>query len=97
MASLRKKYQAQLGSLDREDAPPVMSPPVTGAKMPDPVVDAPKPPELETKSAADQAAEDSLRKRLAEMERAESLQRQQQQQPQHAEPQEPQASCYTCL
>jgi hypothetical protein len=40
----------------------------------------------ETKSPADQAAENALRQRLKEMERAEALQRGQQQQPQIAEP-----------
>ena len=91
MASLRKKYQVQLGSPSKDDdGSPVLPPPVTGAKMPEPVADATPPEPIETKSAADQAAEESLRKRLAEMDRAEALQREQQQQPQHAEPQEPQ-------
>ena len=93
MASLRKKYQAQLGSPERDDGPPVLPPPATGAKMPEPAADA-GPPELpETKSPADQAAESALRQRLEEMENAEALQRQQQQ-PRFAEepqaPQEPQ-------
>src|SRR5262245_38332334 len=90
MASLRKKYQPQFGSPTKDDEPPVMPPPVTGAKMPEPAVDA-TPPELpEAKSAADQAADESLRKRLAEMERAESLQREQQQPHFAEEPQESQ-------
>src|SRR5262249_47529249 len=78
MASLRKKYQPQ-------DAP-VMSPPeVTAAELPEPVADAKPPEQPETESAADKAAQNELRKRLAEMERAEGLQRQQQQ-PHAAEP-----------
>jgi len=89
MASLRKKYQAQLASPERDDGPPVTTPPVTSTKFPESVADTKPPEPIEAKSAADQAAEDSLRKRLAEMERAESLQRQQQQPPQHAEPQAP--------
>ena len=94
MASLRKKYQVQLGSPSKDDGAPVLPPPVTGAKMPDAVADA-KPLEMsEAKSAADQAADESLRRRLAEMERAESLQRERQQQqpsPQRAsEPQQQQ-------
>src|SRR5262249_39938317 len=77
MASLRKKYQPQ-------DAP-VMSPPeVTAAELPEPVADAKPPEQPETESAADKAAQNELRKRLAEMERAEGLQRQKQQ-PQAAE------------
>src|SRR5215469_16536454 len=85
MASLRTRYQ----TTESKDAP-VMSPPeVTAAELP-PAVE-PKPIEQpETESAADKAAQNELRKRLAEMERAEGLQRQQQQ-PQHAaEPQQAQ-------
>src|SRR5262245_51997667 len=91
MASLRKKYQAHLASPERDDGSPVLLPPEMGAKPPEPVADATPPEMPEAKSAADQAADESLRKRLAEMERAESLQRERQQSPQLAEePQEPQ-------
>src|SRR5262245_15845567 len=91
MASLRKKYQVQLGSPTKDDEPPVMPPPVTGAKMPEPVADATPPEMPEAKSAADRAADESLRRRLAEMERAESLQRErQQQQPPQPEAQQQQ-------
>src|SRR5262249_40430341 len=89
MASLRKKYQPPFESPSKDDGPPVLPPPVTGAKMPEPVADATPPEPIEAKSAADRAADESLRKRLAEMDRAEALQREQQQQPQHAEPQAP--------
>ena len=93
MASLRKKYQPQLGSPDKDDGAPVLSPPSgSDAKLLDAVAaDAAKPPELEAKSPADQAAESALRQRLKEMETADALQREQQQPPRHAtEPQQQQ-------
>jgi hypothetical protein len=93
VASLRKRYQPQLGIPTRDDEPPVTSPPeVSGARLPEPVVDAGPPPEmLETKSPADVAASTALKARLAEMDRAEELARQQPQQPKHAsEPQQQQ-------
>jgi hypothetical protein len=82
MASLRKKYQPQFESPDKDDGPPVMSPPQgSDARLPDPVAaDTAKPPEIEAKSPADQAAESALRQRLKEMDNAEALQREQQQQ-----------------
>src|SRR5262245_61789104 len=97
MASLRKKYQPQFESPSRDDGPPVLPPPVTGAKMPEPAADAGPPPELpETESPADRAAQakiqgelSELQKRHLEMHRAEQFARQQQQPPQHAEQQEP--------
>src|SRR5262245_1664381 len=90
MSSFRKKYHPQLES---DDEPPVMPPPADAAKLlPEAVADTTLPEPLdETKSPADQAAESELRKRLSEMERAESLQRQQRPQPtpQAEEPREP--------
>src|SRR5262245_26621131 len=89
MSSFRKKYHPQLES---GDEPPVMPPPADAAKLlPEAVADTTLPEPLETKSPADQAAESELRKRLSEMERAESLQRQQrpQPEPQVEEPREP--------
>src|SRR5262245_31309227 len=90
MASLRKRYQVQLGSPDRDDGPPVLSPPVTGAELPPAVEPKPIEPMVET-SPADEAGKNRLRDELRKMERAEALQREQQQPPQHAaEPQGPQ-------
>src|SRR5262249_49390959 len=77
----------------RDGGRQVMPPPVPAQKRPEPVADATPPEMPEAKSAADRAADESLRRRLAEMERAESLQRerQQQQPPQRAsEPQQQQ-------
>jgi len=89
MASLRKKYQPQLGSPHQDDAPVLSPPEVSGAKLPDPVETKPVEPLTES-SPAEEAAKTALRQRLKEMENAEALQRQQQQ-PQHAEqPQAPQ-------
>jgi hypothetical protein len=88
MASFRRKYQ-----VESKDGPPVTTVPVAGAEPPPPVVDAkpPEPPVAEP-SPADEAGKVALRQRLAEMERAENLQREiAQQPPQFAtEPQEPQ-------
>ena len=88
MASFRRKYQ-----VESKDGPPVTTVPVAGAEPPPPVVDAksPEPPAAEP-SPADEAAKTALRQRLAEMERAENLQREiAQQSPQFAtEPQEQQ-------
>jgi hypothetical protein len=90
MASLRKRFQNRVESAD---APPVQTAPTAAAQLPDPVPDAPKPPELKTESPADVAASAALRDRLKEMENAEQLVRQAaQQHPQYAAepPQEPQ-------
>src|SRR5262249_1325949 len=88
----RKKYQSQFESLGKDDEPSILSPPQGGeAKLPEAVADTTPPEPLEAKSPADEAAESELRKRLSEMERAESLQRQQrpQPEPQAEEPREP--------
>src|SRR5262245_4985988 len=87
MASLRKKYQAQIASPERDDGPPVLPPPVMGAELPPAVESKPIEPVVET-SPADEAGKNRLRDELRKMERAEALQREQQQPPQHAEPQE---------
>jgi len=92
MASLRKRYQT---SVESKDGPPVTTMPnETAAELPPAVADAPKPPEppAAEPSPADEAAKTALRQRLAEMERAENLQREiAQQSPQFAtEPQEQQ-------
>jgi len=91
MASLRKKYQPQFENRSDDDGPPVQSPPVTGAKMPEAVEPKPVEPMVES-SPAEEAAKTALKSRLAEMERAAQLSEQrQQQQPQHAsEPQQQQ-------
>src|SRR5262249_30708384 len=82
MASLRRKYAVQFEGPTKDGAPPVTTMPnLTAAQPPAPVADAPKPAELETESPADVAAQNALRDRLKEMERAEALQRQQPQQP----------------
>jgi len=83
MASLRKRYQ----TTESKDAPVSSPPEVTAAELPEPVADAKPPEQPETESPADKAAQNELKKRLAEMERAEGLQQQRQQQP----PPEPQA------
>ncbi len=92
MASLRKRYQT---SVESKDGPRVTTMPnETAAELPPAVADAPKPPEppAAEPSPADEAAKTALRQRLAEMERAENLQREiAQQSPQFAtEPQEQQ-------
>src|SRR5262245_43263350 len=87
MASLRKRYQTHVASPADKDEPPVMTAPTAAAKLPDPVADAKPPESIETESPAEKAAQSALKARLAEMERAEGLQRQQQRPPQHvAEP-----------
>src|SRR5262245_66210618 len=93
MASLRKKYQVQLGSPSKDDnASPVLPPPVMGAEFAPAVEPKPIEPVVET-SPADEAGKNRLRDELRKMERAEALQRERQQSPQLAEepqPQEPQ-------
>src|SRR5262245_37694654 len=84
MSSFRKKYQPQFESPSKGDEPPVLSPPVTGAKMSEAVES--KPLEMpKTQSPADAAASSAIKDRLAEMERADQLTRQQQ--PPQPEPQ----------
>src|SRR5262245_43059945 len=91
MASLRKKYQAQIVSPERDDGPPVLSPPVTGANMPD-LVESEPIEQPEAKSPAEQAEKQEIQRRLEEMNRAEQMTREAtQQQARFAEePQEPQ-------
>ena len=88
---MRKKYNTHFESPVDKDGPPVLSLPQGGeAKLPDPVVDAPKAAEIETESPAEKAAKNELRQRLAEMEHAESLQRERQQPQQPQQSQQPQ-------
>jgi hypothetical protein len=74
MASLRKRYSAV--SVERPDSPPVAATPVAAAKPP-PAAEAPKPLEelAPEKSPSDEAANNAIKARLAEMNRAETLQR----------------------
>jgi len=93
MASLRKKYQSvEVPSADN-NAPAVASAPVEAA-VPPPAVEtkAPEKP-VERPSPADEAANDALRQRLAEMNHAQELSSAAVQQGQHrlaAEPQQQQ-------
>src|SRR5215510_8179106 len=70
MASLRKKYQ---GIVDHSDEP-VTTTPVEAAKPP-PVTDAPKPvEEIKTEpSPVEEAAQNAIKQRVAEAERAQEL------------------------
>src|SRR5262249_1615280 len=93
MSSLRKRYQSQFASPERDSEAPVTTAPPTQAAAPPPAVE-PKPeepaPEIETKSPADAAAASAIKQRIAEMERAEQLSRQAQQPPQQSQAQQPQ-------
>jgi hypothetical protein len=76
MASLRKRY-APAVSAERPDSPPVAATPVAAAEPP-PAAEAPKPLEElapEKPSPSDEAANNAMKARLAEMDRAETLQR----------------------
>jgi hypothetical protein len=99
MASLRKRYVDRIEAGPRQDEPPVMTPPVSAAKLPDAV--EPKSAEplvVENPDPVRKAEKDAiaLQLRLREMERAEVLQKEaierHQQQPPHAAepPQQPQ-------
>jgi hypothetical protein len=73
MASLRKRYQNR--SETNNDAPVTTAP--TAAKLPEPITEqaAPEPnPADEKPSAVEQAEKDAIKKRIAELERAEDLQ-----------------------
>jgi hypothetical protein len=75
MSSLRKRYPPAV-SVERPDSPPVAATPVAAAEPP-PAVEAPKPLEelAPEKSPSDEAANNAIKARLAEMNRAETLQR----------------------
>jgi hypothetical protein len=94
MASLRKKYQSVETPTAHNDAPIASTPVVQAAEPPPAVETKPVEPPAEKQSPADKAADDALRQRLAEMTRAEGLQREAMQQGEHrlaAEPpQQPQ-------
>jgi len=91
MSSLRKRYQSQFASPERDSEAPVTTAPPTQAAAPPPAVE-PKPeepaPEIETKSPAEEAAHSAIKARIAEMERAEALARQGAQQPPQASQQQ---------
>jgi hypothetical protein len=75
MSSLRKRYPAV--SVERPDSPSVAATPVAAAEPP-PAAEAPKPLEElapEKPSPSDEAANNAILARLAEMDRAETLQR----------------------
>jgi hypothetical protein len=77
MASFRKRYQDMAQSPADRSAPAVASTPVAAAEPP-PVAEAPKPTEdltTEKPSPAEQAAQNALKQRIAEMDNAEVLQR----------------------
>jgi hypothetical protein len=93
MASFRKRYQDLQSPTDRS-APAVAATPQVAAEPPPPA-EAPKPTEdltTEKPSPAEQAAQNALKQRIAEMDRAESLQSEAVQHHQRlaAEPQQPQ-------
>jgi hypothetical protein len=75
MSSLRKRY-APAVSAERPDSPPVAATPVAAAEPPR-AAEAPKPLEelAPEKSPSDEAANNAIKARLAEMNRAETLQR----------------------
>jgi hypothetical protein len=75
MSSLRKRY-APAVSAERPDSPPVAATPVAAAEPPR-AAEAPKPLEelAPEKSPSDEAANNAIKARLAEMNRAEGLQR----------------------
>jgi hypothetical protein len=74
MASLRKRYAPAVA--ERPDSPPIAATPVASAEPP-PAAEAPKPLEelAPEKSPSDEAANNAIKARLAEMNRAETLQR----------------------
>jgi hypothetical protein len=75
MASLRKRYAPAVA--ERPDSAPVAATPVAAAEPPA-AAEAPKPLEElapEKPSPSDEAANDAIKARLAEMDRAETLQR----------------------
>src|SRR5690349_12461983 len=74
MSSLRKRYAPAVA--ERPDSPPIASTPVAAAEPP-PTAEAPKPLEelAPEKSPSDEAANNAIKARLAEMNRAETLQR----------------------
>ena len=71
MASLRKRYQSNGAD---QDGPPVQTAPSAGAELPPPVADK-QPAGQPVENAVEQAAQNALKARLAEMENAEGLQR----------------------
>jgi hypothetical protein len=75
MASLRKRYAAV--SAERPDSPPVAATPVAAAEPPPPAAAEATPIQdiAEKPSPSDEAANNAIKARLAEMERAETLQR----------------------
>jgi hypothetical protein len=76
MTSLRKKY-LDLPQSPNKSAPVVAATPVTAAEPP-PAAEPQKPlGEIQKPSAADEAAANAIRQRIAEMDRAESLAQQQ--------------------
>src|SRR5262245_15618422 len=94
MASLRKRYQQNIETPAR-DAPPVTTTPqATAAELPPAVsADTTARSPLDVGSPVEEATKSALRTRLAEVERADALQREAiRQQPRYAaEPQQPQA------
>jgi hypothetical protein len=79
MTSLRKKYSdfSDFQSPSNKSAPAVASTPVTAAEPP-PAAEPQKPlEEIQKPSAADEAAANAIKARLAEMDKAESLAQQQ--------------------
>jgi hypothetical protein len=77
MTSLRKKYQDFPSPADRSPPKPVGATPVTAAELP-PAAEPQKPlEEIAKPSAADEAAANAIKARLAEMDRAETLAQQQ--------------------
>src|SRR5262249_61270617 len=83
VSSYRKKYASTLESPRKDDEAPVTAAP-TQAAAPPPAVEPKQEepaPAIETKSPAEAAGAAEIRKRIAEMERAEALFRQGAQQP----------------
>jgi len=98
MASLRKKYQGLV--VDSSDEPVTTAPVTEAAKLPEPIADVPALPEEVNENPVADAAQNAIKQRLLEAERAQELTKEkatQPQAPQHERPADPAAQFEAAL